>query len=100
MKIASATIVLLTSLVGLTAAWDIEVAYSDNTRLKFHGHTNSHCTKFKKTDADITSVYFKGSTFADTWELFADDKCKHLVAKGKHGLSSVPVRKYGSYKVF
>jgi aspartate carbamoyltransferase catalytic subunit len=90
----------LTTLVALAAAWDMDVTYSDRTKLHFHGHTNSHCTKFKKHGAEVTSVYFKGSTLADTFELYSDDRCKDLVFKGKHGLNPVPQQQYGSYKVY
>ncbi|TGZ83770.1 hypothetical protein EX30DRAFT_369095 [Ascodesmis nigricans] len=91
---------LLVTLAASTAAWKMDVSYDDGTKLQFHGHHNSHCKKFKKQSAGITSVYFENSLSADTFELYADQRCKELVYKGGKGVNPVPNQIYGSYKVY
>ena len=94
------SLALLVAAAAVATAWKMEVSYDDNTKLDFDGHTNSHCKKFKKQSAGIDNVYFKGSTFAETFELFTDDHCKDLGFKGKKGSHPVPDKHYGSYKVY
>lgn len=94
------SLALLVLTATVSAAWNMDVSYDDRTKMTYSGHKNSHCTKFKKHSSKIDNVYFKGSTLADTYELFSDDKCKELVYKGKKGSSPVPHRVYGSYKVY
>jgi len=86
--------------VAVANAWEMVLSYDDHTKLTLDGHTNSHCKRFKKRDAGIDNVYFKRSTFADTFELYSDDRCRHLVYKGKKGSHPVPNHFYGSYKVY
>lgn len=94
-----ATLLALASTVS-ALGWKLDISYDDGTQLEENGHINSHCTKFKKTDAGINNVYFHDSTLADTFELFNDEKCKNLVYKGKEGSNNVPDEIYGSYKVY
>jgi hypothetical protein len=97
----STVLLTLAALVATASAgWKMDVSYDDNTKLSFDGHVNSGCTKFKKTGAGIDNVYFKKSTFADTFELFNDDKCKDLGFQGHDGSNPVPDAVYGSYKVY
>jgi hypothetical protein len=100
MHITTYPLLFLASAAAIASAWKMEVSYDDNTKMTFDGHTNSHCTKFKKHGAGIDNVYFKESTFADTFELFSDNHCKELVFKGKKGSNPVPDELYGSYKVY
>ena len=86
--------------VAVGSAWEMVLSYDDTTKLTLHGHTNSHCQRFKKRSARIDNVFFKGSTFADTFELYSDNRCRNLVFKGKKGSNPVPGRIYGSYKVY
>lgn len=92
--------VMLLATVVAGAGWHMEVNYADGVTTKLHGHTNSGCTKFKKTNADINSVYFDTSLFADTFVLYSDQNCKSEVYKGKKGNNNVPNDIYESYKVY
>lgn len=94
------SLALLLAAASISAAWKMDVSYDDNTKITLDGHTNSHCKKFKKTSTGIDNVYFKDSTFADTFELFGDEHCKDLIFKGKKGSNPVPDQVYGSYKVY
>ncbi|KAI5777499.1 hypothetical protein EDC01DRAFT_778706 [Geopyxis carbonaria] len=91
---------MLLPVLSSTYAWHMTTSFDDGTSLKFDGHTNSHCKRFKKSNAGINNVYFEGSSFADTFELFSDTRCKSLVFKGKKGSNNVPDEEYGSYKVY
>ncbi|KAI5844906.1 hypothetical protein BZA05DRAFT_448111 [Tricharina praecox] len=91
---------LLSAYAGLAVAWKFDVSYDDGTTLHFNGHTNSGCTKFKKSDADVNNVHFEGSSLADTFELFHDERCHDLGYKGKKGVNNVPTGQYASYKVY
>lgn len=92
--------VMLLATVAVGAGWHMEVNYADGVTTKLHGHTNSGCTKFKKTSADINSVYFDTSLLADTFVLYSDQNCKSEVYKGKKGNNNVPNDIYESYKVY
>lgn len=94
-----ATLLFLASTAS-ALGWKMNVSYDDGTQIEEHGHHNSHCTKFKKTNAGINNVYFKESTLADTFELFSDGHCKNLVYKGHKGSNNVPDQLYLAYKVY
>ncbi|KAF8462144.1 hypothetical protein BDZ91DRAFT_828709 [Kalaharituber pfeilii] len=90
----------LLTLLSLASAWKMDVNYSDGTQLHKHGHHNSHCKRFNKTDAAITSVVFEGSLLADTFVLYNDGHCRDESYKGKKGNNNVPNHVYRSYKVY
>ncbi|KAL0638748.1 hypothetical protein Q9L58_002172 [Maublancomyces gigas] len=96
---ASVFVMLLATIVH-GAGWHMDINYADGVTTKIHGHTNSGCTKFKKTNTDINSVYFDTSLLADTFVLYSDENCKSEVYKGKKGNNNVPNDVYGSYKVY
>ncbi|KAF8416409.1 hypothetical protein EV426DRAFT_703800 [Tirmania nivea] len=91
---------ILFLLLELSSAWRLQVNYADGVQIKRHGHHNSHCRKFKKTDAPITSAYFEPSLTADTFVLYHDTKCREEGYKGRKGNNAIPVTQYLSYKVY
>ncbi|KAF8439665.1 hypothetical protein BGX38DRAFT_1207139, partial [Terfezia claveryi] len=99
LSISSLPLLLTTLLllIEFTSAWRLLVNYSDGVQVKRHGHHNSHCRRFQKTDAPITSAYFEKSLSADTFVLYHDAKCKEEGYKGHKGNNPVPVTKYLSY---
>ncbi|KAI5803969.1 hypothetical protein DFH27DRAFT_388299 [Peziza echinospora] len=95
--ILATTLLLLPSTIS---AWKMSVNYADGGQLPIKGHHNSGCTKFKKTDSPITSVYFEKSLSADTFVLYVDDHCKEESYKGHKGHNNIPNKEYKSYKVY
>ncbi|RPB00608.1 hypothetical protein L873DRAFT_1646962, partial [Choiromyces venosus 120613-1] len=94
-------LLLLTSIPAATAAgWHMTINYSDGVQTKEHGHANSGCKTFKKTDAKITSVEFDSSLLTDTFVLYRDGDCQRESYKGKKGNNNVPNNVYRSYKVY
>ena len=91
---------LLLLFTTLTSAWRLRLNFADGAQLPIHGHVNSGCTRLKKTDAPVTAAYFEGSTFADTFVLYRDDRCKQEGFRAKKGFSNVPNKTYRSYKVY
>lgn len=92
--------VFILSTIVASAGWHMDVNYADGATVKLHGHTNSGCTKFKKTGSEITSVFFDTSLLADTFVLYGEDGCKDEVYKGKKGNNNVPNDYYAAYKVY
>ena len=90
----------LLTFLTLVAGWKMTANYNDGVTSKFHGHINSGCTEFKKTDAKITSVNFNDSMFASKFVLYRDSNCQNESYKGEKGGNNVPNQVYRSYKVY
>ena len=102
MKSSAAAAVLSLLLAATASAWDLTVYMSDGRSVKSHGTTNSGCVTY---DFDMSSpvnrAVFHDSAFADTFELYTQEKCGGKVSyregKGDHSMNARIIK---SYKVY
>ncbi|CUS11177.1 unnamed protein product [Tuber aestivum] len=97
-----ATLLLLTALTSTASAWRLVLTMADRRTASMSGTVNRDC---KKLDFDmsspVTTASFTESTFADTFELYANTDCSGRVYRNGDGTHTVTPRfKVLAYKVY
>lgn len=95
-------LLFLAALTSTASAWNLVLTMDDRRTATMHGTYNQDC---KKLDFDmsspVTTASFDDSTWADTFELYANTDCSGRVYRNGRGTYTVTPRyKVQSYKVY
>jgi len=96
-------LLFLTAFAASTAsAWRLALTMQDFRTASMHGTTNSGCTRLGfDMSSPVAVAYFCKSSFADTFELYANGDCtgrKYTNGEGAHRIA--PGFRVRAYKVY
>ncbi|PYH42136.1 uncharacterized protein BP01DRAFT_385802 [Aspergillus saccharolyticus JOP 1030-1] len=95
--------ILISLLACHATAWSLTIHFIDGGHITSNGRLNSGCKAYDLLvgNRQVDRAEFKGSTFADTFELFSDKDCRNLVYRNGGGNHRVqPPRQVRAYKVY